>query len=157
MDFNATLLPEVLLLCNSRAQNFTERQNLYLPFWLGCACTTYNTMARINFGSFICFLYILLVHWACGKIVLWLVLMESFEFVFLSLGPLYIYLLVTWIYLLVTYLSLISDLSFSVSHQKATSVFFLNFEPWTHKDGQLWSHLLGLNGLHAQFGMWNFM
>ena len=69
MDFNATLLPEVLLLCNSRVQNFTERQ-FVSAILIGLCLHNDNTMAKINFSSFICFLYILLVHSACGKIVL---------------------------------------------------------------------------------------
>jgi len=103
LDFNAMLLPVILLLCKLQVQYFTERQNLCASFWLHFTNITYKMTVSITFSSFIRFLYILLVHWACGKILLQWVLLESFEFAFLSLGLLY--LLMTWIYLLVTYLS----------------------------------------------------
>ena len=77
-------------------------------------------IAGINFGSFVCFLYILLVHWACVKIALLWVLMESFEFVFLSLVLLD--LLAAWIYSLTIYFSQL------VAKRWLLSLIILNFK-----------------------------
>ena len=60
-----------------------------------CARVTYNMTASIGLCSFSLLSLQLLVHWACGKIVLQWVLMQTFELVSLPLGLLYH--LATWI------------------------------------------------------------
>lgn len=73
--------------------------------------------------------FILLVYWARVNIVLQWVLMESFEFVFLSFGFLYLFSDLN---------ELFGDSSFSFSHQKTTYVFLVNFKPFAcnHPDGR---------------------
>ena len=109
---------DVLLpLCKSQKKHFMYRKTKFVSSsWLhfGCNNLQHDSYSSINLGTCSLLSLHLLVHWACGKIVLQWMLMASFELMFSWLwGP--------CIFWQLEYDLWVTYIFFSFSCQKVTS------------------------------------
>ena len=99
--------------CVNRTRSILQKANLYPQLdSLSFTCVTGTTWQLASIWTVVlCFLYILFMHWACGKIVLQWMLMGILN-------------LFSRLWSFSTFWQLMGDLSFSVSRQKTTSDSF---------------------------------